>query len=166
VIALLASLALFAFAWLLHLAWWRFKAPRQPRPALIAVFAVAPLLALGLWLALFGLLPLVPSAWPAVIVSYAGAAFCYLIAYEGVEQTSPSLMIIRALAAAGDGGCSTEELAALFTDELLLRPRLELMRRDHLLVAVNGGHVLTSRGRRAALVASFLSRLFNIQKAA
>jgi hypothetical protein len=75
-------------------------------------------------------------------------------------------MIVRALAAAGDAGCSTEELATLFTEELLLRPRLELMRRDHLLVAVNGGRVLTSRGRRAALVASFVSRLFNVREVA
>lgn len=165
-IALLASLALFAFAWLLHLAWWRWKPPQHRRVALLVVFAAAPLLAAGLWLLLWRSLPLVPSELPAVVVSYAGAAVCYLVTYEGVEQTSPSLMIIRALAAARDRGCSTEELAAQFTEELLLRPRLELMRRDHLLIAANGGYVLTPRGRRAAQAALLVSRVFNIGEGA
>jgi hypothetical protein len=164
--ALLGSLALFALAWLLHLAWWRWKPPQHGWLALLVVFAAAPLLAAGLWLLLWRSLPLVVWELPAVIVSYAGAAACYAIAYTGVEQTSPSLMIIRALAAARDRGCSTEELAVLFTEELLLRPRLELMRRDHLLVAADGGHALTPRGRRAARLALFLSRLFNIREGA
>lgn len=165
-IALLASLALFAFAWLLHLAWWCWKPPQHRRSGLLVVFAAAPLLAAALWLLLWRSLPVVPSELPAVIVSYAGAAVCYLVTYMGVEQTSPSLMIIRALEAARDRGCSTEELAALFTEELLLRPRLELMRHDHLLIAANGGHVLTPRGRRAAQVALLLSRVFSIEEGA
>jgi hypothetical protein len=98
------------------------------------------------------------------MVFYLGAVGCYLITYSGVEQTSPSLVIVRAIETAGNDGCSREELAALITEERFVRPRLEALRRDGMVIAVDGGFVLTRGGKRAAQLASVLSRVFNIRE--
>src|ERR1700694_3417770 len=95
--ALLLSIALFGIAWLAHLAWWRIRLPKRHSVALLALFAAVPLGAAILAPALpAGLVP-APAEIPAMLGLYLGAAVCYLIVYMGVEQTSPTLVIIRAL---------------------------------------------------------------------
>ena len=95
---------------------------------------------------------------------YLGAIGCYLIAYTAVEETSPSLTIIRTLEAAGNTGCSLEELSSVITESNFVKPRLEALRRDGMVTGADGGFVLTRRGRQAAQTALLLSRIFNIQE--
>jgi hypothetical protein len=163
--ALLASLALFGIAWLLHLAWWRASLPRRHSAALLCLFAALALGAGLAWLALPSrLLP--PAAIPGALALYLGAAACYLIVYTGVEQTSPTLVIIRALEGAGRDGCSDADLAALITEDLFVRPRLEALALDGLLAPAGNGWSLTPRGRRAARIACAVARLFRIPESA
>lgn len=161
--ALILALGLFAAAWLAHLAWWRLSLPRHHTLALLIVFAATPFVAGGVWLAI-GRPALVPlGAIPGILALYAGATGCYLITYSGVEQTSPSLVIIRALKEAGSNGCSREELARLVTEDVFVKPRLEALRSDGLLAASGAGYALTSRGYRAARIAMAFTRAFNIR---
>ena len=166
VAALIVSLALIAVAWVLHVVWWRFRLPRHPIEALLLVFAVTPLVMAGIWIASGSPTLVSMSELPGIMAFYLGAAGCYLITYTGVEQTSPSLVIIRALEAAGEKGCSKEELSAVITGESFIRPRLAALKRAGMLISASGGFVLTSRGRRAAQFALIFSRVFNIGESA
>jgi hypothetical protein len=161
---LIASLALFGIAWLLHVAWWRISPPRRHLFALLCLFAAVPVCAGPAWLVVPPHLLLAPADIPGALALYLGAAACYLIVYTGVEQTSPTLVIVRALEHARQGGCSDADLAGLITEDLFVRPRLEAMALDGLLVPVADGWSLTSRGRRAARIASVLAKLFNIRE--
>lgn len=161
--ALLSALALLALAWLLHLAWWRIRVPRRQLMALLGVFIAVAAVA-GLACMAFGLPAFLARAETAAILAlYVGAASCYLIIYTGIEQTSPSLVIVRALESARVQGCSGEELASLITDDQFLRPRLEALALDGLLVAGPDGWALTEQGRRAARVASAIAQFFHIE---
>lgn len=162
--ALLSSLGLFAFAWLLHLLWWRCRLPRNHTAGLLVVFAAAPPIATLLWLACgsphwFGLQDL-----PGMALLYLGAVGCYLIAYTAIEETSPSLAIFSALQAAGSAGCTREQLSAVITDSNFIKPRLDALRRDGILEVVADGCILSPRGKKAAQLAMLVSRLFNIEK--
>lgn len=162
---LLASLGLFAVAWLVHLAWWRTKPPRRQSAALVSLFLAVPVFA-ALGAALLGGIGLSAAEIPAVIALYAGAALSYLIIYTGVEQTSPSLMIVRTLACAQDRGCAIEELAQVMTDEILVGPRLHALALDGIVAPSDDGWVLTRRGYRAARIARLITRVFNVEDVA
>jgi hypothetical protein len=161
--ALLSAFALFAFAWVLHLAWWRISLPRHQMGALLGVFALAPAIAIVLWLALGPASPVTPQDIPAIALFYTGGLGCYLIAYTGVEETSPSLAAMQALQDAGPAGCSPEDLSTVVTDDNFVKPRIDALKRDGMLVAVAGGYVLTPRGKKAARLSLLLSRIFNIR---
>jgi hypothetical protein len=156
VAALLIPLALFGVAWVVHAAWWRSRPPARHLHALAWLFAAVPLV-------LLPFLPVAAAEIPAVLALYAGVAASYLILYTGVEQISPTLIVVRALAQARERGCSEEELARLMTDDLLLRPRMRALASDGLLVASGTGWSLTPRGYRAARFAGNVAKLFGIR---
>ena len=158
--ALILALALFAAAFAAHLAWWRLRLPRRHTFALLGVFAATPAAAAALWLALGAPALLPAAALPAVLALYAGAAGCYLIAYSGVEQTSPSLVLVRALEEAGASGCSRAELDRLVTEDAFVKPRLEALRLDGIL---GPDGALTPRGLFAARLAAALAAIFGIR---
>jgi hypothetical protein len=157
VAALLISLALFGAAWLVHAVWWRSRPPARHLRALAWLFAIVPLVVLPF-------LPVLPLEIPAVLALYAGIAASYLILYTGIEQISPTLIVVRELARAQGSGCSEEELAQLMTDDLLLRPRMQALVTDGLLAPSGSGWALTARGYRAARVAEIVAKLFDIRE--
>lgn len=160
---LLFSLVLFAITWLAHAAWWRIALPRRHIAALLALFAAVPLA--GLLAA-----PLLPGTWipvtgevPALLALYFGAAGCYVIVYTAIEHSSPTLVIVRALDLAGPQGVGAEDLTGLITDDLFVRPRLEALVHDGIVVQGADGWRMTARGRRAARIAAAVVTLFRIR---
>ena len=162
-VALLASLALFSAAWLLHLAWWRASPPRRHITALLCLFCAVPPAAALAWLALPLQVVPAPGEIPATLSLYFGAAACYLILYTGVEQTSPTLVIVRVLERERQNGCTSADLANLITEDLFVRPRLDALVADGLLLRAPDGWSLTPRGCRAARVACALAAFFRIR---
>jgi hypothetical protein len=162
--ALIVSLALFGFAWLVHLVWWRIRLPTRQLPALAGVFGLVAFAAGVAWL--FVPASLAAADIPAVASLYAGAAACYLIVYTGVEQTSPTLEIVRTLARAGEAGCAESDLAGVITEDLFVRPRLDALALDGLVMRSDGGWSLTPRGYRTARATAKLASLFSIREAA
>lgn len=157
--ALLVSLGMFGAAWVAHAAWWRSRPPARHLRALAWLFALVPLLALP-----FLYYGISAAELPAVLALYAGAAASYLIVYIGVEQISPTLIVVRARARAQGNGCSEEDLARLMTDDLLVRPRMQALATDGMLAASGSGWALTPRGHRAARFAGLVSKVFDIRE--
>ena len=162
--ALLATVGAFALALLAHLGWWRWRVPLRPTRALLLVFAIAPVVGAGLWFACAGQILLPPLAIPAMLLLYVGLAGCYLIAYAGVAYISPSLVIIRALEAAGDAGCSRQELTATVSEDAFILPRLQALVSDGMLRRMDGGFVLTTPGRRIARIIAAWSAVFGVRE--
>jgi len=158
---LCASICLLA-AWVVHLIGWRLRRPRHHTAALLLIFLVVPAAAIGLVLAAGWSLRIPPTDLPGMALFYLGAVGCYLIVYAGVEETSPSLVVIRALERAGSAGCRREELAALVDDDSFVRPRIAALQRDGLVALEAAGGRLTPAGRRAARAAVALAAILNI----
>jgi hypothetical protein len=163
--SLLFAVGLFLFAFAAHVALWRIRIPRHQTGTLVLVFVAAPVPA---WAAVRllettgapGHPPL--SDLPSIALFYAGAACCYLITYAGVEEASPSLLIVRALEAAADKGSSRAELAAIITKERFVEPRIRALTEQGLTTITPAGSHLTARGIRVARLAGLLSRCFRI----
>jgi hypothetical protein len=164
VLALLTSLVIFAFAWAVHLLWWRSRPPRHHMSALSSVFIGTPVLVAVIWVAVGRPAIVSITDLPAVAIFYVGASACYMIAYTAVEETSPSLGIIQALQTAGSAGCSFQELCEVIAQGDFVKRRTDALRRDEMIIAADGGFLLTPRGRLAACAASLIARIFNIQK--
>jgi hypothetical protein len=164
---LLTALGLFLSAFAAHLALWRIRIPRRQTRALVLVFVAVPPLA---WAAARiagvtaapGFPP--PADLTGIGLFYAGAACCYLITYAGVEEASPSLLIIRALEAAADRGSSRAELAAVVTEERFVEPRIRALTEQKITTLTPGGSCLTRRGLWLAFLAGLLARAFRIHE--
>lgn len=158
-----SSLILFSAAWLIHLAWWRTRLPADPLKALALVFGLTPCLALVVcWV-------ISPNAirsshLPAILFFYIGATLCYFITYTGIEETSPSLTIIRALERYGETGCDQEALRQEFNRQQFVSRRLNLLVREGLIVPSGDGYVLSKRGLRVARLAAIVARIFGIHE--
>jgi hypothetical protein len=164
--ALIVSIGLFGLAWLAHLIWWRVNPPRHHTLSLLIVFIMLPIVGGFFWFALDAHFALSLSDIPAMLTLYSGAAACYMITYAGIEQTSPSLLIVRALDCAGSAGCARIELAALISEDVLVWPRIEALCLDGLLQPSDAGWVLTSQGRKLAHIGMSFARFFNIRESA
>ena len=159
----LSALALFALAWIIHLVWWRLSIPAHPGSALIVVFAGTPLAigALGWVVCEVASLDL-----SAIGLFYVGAVLCYFITYTGIEESSPSLTIARALERAGAKGCNREELLRAFERENFVGRRINVLARDGIVAPTARGHVLTPRGECVARMSAQLRAILNISESA
>jgi hypothetical protein len=162
--SLVFSLALFAAVPVLQLAWWRWRLPVRHTRALLTLAALVPAAAALLaWLGGFRF-GLVWADLPGIALFYAGAMACYLITYAGVEETSPSLVIVRTLERAGPAGCTPGELGGVITAERFITPRLQALARDGLIVNSGQAASLTPAGRRLARLTLRFARIFNLDE--
>lgn len=162
--AFLYALTLLVCALAVHVLWWRWRLPRHHTAALLLVFALPPVVAGAAWLFSAPPFGLTPADLPGLGLFYLGAAGCYLITYAGVEETSPSLVIIRVLERAGPPGCSREDLATEVTEARFVLPRIAALKRDRLVTPEAAGGTLTPAGRRVARLATVLARIFNVDE--
>lgn len=66
--------------------------------------------------------------------------------YSGIEVDSPSLVILLAIGEKNKSGIKKETLMAHFTDERLLRPRLNDLLIDQKIYLAHGRYHITARG--------------------
>jgi hypothetical protein len=158
------SFLTFVAAWTIHLAWWRISVPSRQVRTLVFIFVATPFLVF-IGSALIGF----PSGItifdiPGMILFYAGATMCYLITYAGIEETSPSLALMRALKKAGRHGCRLEDLEQVVTDDQFVKPRIQALIHGQLIVASDEGYILTDKGTRIAHLSLLISWIFNVKE--
>jgi hypothetical protein len=163
------GLGLFCVAFLAHLALWRIWLPRHHIAVLLRLHAAVG--AAGL--ALFALLPpgaaLLGAPPPRtlaellhVAVVYGSLALAWIVTYTALPADSPSLTMLMSIADAGPGGLPAADLEAALNDEILVRPRLADLVRDHMVVVAGGRYVLTGPGRRYASLFAGYRRLMRL----
>ena len=139
------SMALLALAFGLHLAIWRIRLPvRQTRALLTVFFGV---LAGGL-VAFAAAGAAGPAELLHVGLFFVSVTLAYTITYSALEADSPSLVMILAIADAGDDGLDQHSFDQAMTDEILVAPRVRDLLRDHLASLDGETYRITPKGRR------------------
>jgi hypothetical protein len=168
-LALLFAISLVLASFAVHVIVWRVRLPRRQTRALLLVFSLVPItviLAIVSGFAPGRFYSPVAAEIPAIALFYMGATCTYLITYYGIEDTSPSLTIIRAVQRSGTHGCSREELEVLLSESQPVESRLAALKSAGYLTPSGTGFLLAPRGMRAARAARFFAKLFNIHESA
>lgn len=161
-----ASLAtgVFATAFIMHLAWWRISLPRRQTAALLALFFAV----LSAWLVVSHFLPgrwfTAADGWQAIHVAifHTACTLAYVVAYSAIEHRSPSMTLLVAVADAGYGGCSRDELRGLLVGASPVEVRLDAMVHDGMINRHDDGYRLAAKGRAWATVLSNWRRLLGM----
>ncbi|MDX1425777.1 MAG: hypothetical protein R3322_21715 [Kiloniellales bacterium] len=155
------ALALFAGAFVLHLARWRLAPPRATTRAIVTTFAFGVLGGFVLVVALARVLPGLDAWLPAgsfglllALTLALALAAGYVMTYPAIEVDSPTLAMIEAIAERGERGLDRAELFARLNDRVLVAPRVRDLVSEGLAVEEDGRLHLSERGRR--LVAVFV----------
>lgn len=143
------SLTTVILGFLIHLALWRIRLPRYQTKTLLLIF-VLTLIAV---LASINFLNRPPLPLPSGLAEYCHIslfviifALCYIISYSAIEADSPTLVMIRAIAA--KDGLPEEELRKQASDDVLIIPRVMDLVRDGMVVQEENVYRLTSKGKR------------------
>ncbi len=150
---LLASAILFLVPFAVHVVWWRIRWPQATASIVIRLFvfgvpicAAILIAAESLDPAWRSLLPEGASHWAESILLALAVAAAYVMSYPPVEVDSPTLVIIRVIAAAGKAGLDKNELYRLLDDEALVVPRILDLLREGLASEAGGRYALTRKG--------------------
>jgi hypothetical protein len=160
----LLAFAVFATAFVVHLAWWRISLPRRQTAALLGLFFAV----LFAWLAVSHFMPgrrfTATDRWEAIHVAvfHTACTLAYVVAYSALEHRSPSMTLLVAVADAGDTGCSPEELRGLLTGASPVEVRLDAMVHDRMIARDGDGYRLAAKGRAWATVLSAWRRLLGM----
>ncbi|MGA9755831.1 MAG: hypothetical protein WBV23_11910 [Desulfobaccales bacterium] len=150
---LLYGLSLFFLAFGIHLIIWKVHLPHHQSKALLLIFMgtfflgviITPLLPQdGLWGCF------VARGFYEVVHAFLlvlSLTMAYIITYSALEADSPSLVIIRMIAEAMPGGLAKKDLENRLTDDILIRPRINDLLRDNLVIAQGEKLRLTPQGR-------------------
>jgi len=162
------NLVFFSF-FLLHLAAWKIKLPaRQTKTLLFILFGgLAAALAVFRF-SPFSLAGFAPPAGLAENLSLAlyvtSFILAYMITYSAVEADSPTLVMIKTIADAGEKGIEKSAFFAALNDDVLIEPRLKDLRTDRMAELKDGKYVLTQKGRLFAAIFTRYRALLGLGK--
>jgi len=143
-----------------HLLLWRIRLPRRQTRALLLIY----LTTLAATLALLAARASPPAELLQIALLVIASTFAYIINYSAVEADSPTLVIIRAIAAAGPSGLPPTALHAHMTDDVLVQPRLDDLIRDRMATLDAGRYTPTPKGRTFVGLLIFFRGLLRADK--
>jgi hypothetical protein len=159
---------IFSFSFILHLALWRVRLPLRQTRALLGIFFLTPAVSLpALWYAgrLAGsercCLPLLLPEYFHISLFCVSLTLAYVITYSAFEADSPSLLMVLAIAGAGQEGLEEGRFSELMTEEVLVKPRLRDLLRDGLAYVEGEKYRLTPKGRAFIRIFIFHRKLLN-----
>lgn len=123
----LTIIVLLSGLFVLHLVCWRVALPRRQRAVLLLLFlgggfVFAPPVA---WLVgILGFAPLSWVEWLNVALAVVAFALAYVVTYSALEADSPTLSLVRHIAAAGRGGLAEVELGEFMASRPFVGARL------------------------------------------
>jgi hypothetical protein len=158
---------LFMGAFAVHWLWWRMRIPRRQTATLLGIFFGLLVLGLCLVRTIPALEPSAPHGiWQLLHVMLFHTAFslAYVIAYSALEERSPSMTVLVAVADSEPDGLSAADLSSLLLRMSPLDSRLEAMIRDRMIEFDGASYRLTSKGSAWALVLGGWRRLLALPK--
>lgn len=158
---------LFAFAFAVHLVWWRIRTPRrQTATLLLWFFAAFPL---GIFLAkhFADSEDLVPkSGWHLLLTAqfYFGATLAYACINSALQHDSPALMVVTYISLAGPQGRTRDEVRSILRDDVLIEPRIREFAAGGIVELVDGRYRLTPRGLRFLRTMTLVRNVFRLPR--
>jgi len=125
-----ATTLLIGSLFMVHLVWWRLALPRRQRAALLVLFFVGSLTlapVAGVVLGKIGVEPLSWIQWLNVALAVVAFTLAYVVTYSALEADSPTLSLVRHIAAAGASGVREEELATFMASRPFVGARLSAL---------------------------------------
>ncbi len=150
-----SGLVLFVFCLSLHVFVWRLRRPSSTHRALFLIFLGLPLLMAVVSSVVFSFSSDGLRVLAGVMLLHLSLGAAYIMSYPAVEAISPSLAIAIMLKGAGASGLGREDLLGIFSDEVVLGPRLADLERAGMITSSDGSISITGRGR--ALVIPFIA---------
>jgi hypothetical protein len=126
----LATALLIGSLLIVHLVWWRVSLPRRQRASLLVLFFMGSLIlapVVGFVLGKVGLEPLSWIQWLNVALAVVAFTLAYVVTYSALEADSPTLSLVRHIAAAGASGVREEELASFMSSRPFVGARLSAL---------------------------------------
>ena len=85
--------------------------------------------------------------------------------YPALEIDSPSLLIVNYIRKHSESGVKAETIHSLFTNEVLLEPRIDGLLRDQYIIRENGVFKATRKGRWfASIFAFFRDKILHLNR--
>jgi hypothetical protein len=168
---LLYGVVVLSLAFIIHLLIWRIRPPKHQTAALVRIFFGTYLLSLPV---LYGLsragcstvvcVPRTVFDSARTSLFFASFALAYIITYSALEADSPSLAIVRIVSEAGPKGLNSDALSSTFSDEVLVKPRVQDLLRDGMVAMRGDRFFLTRRGRWFVRIFILYRSLLNAQR--
>lgn len=116
------TLCLLAITWVIHVALWRFRLPRNQTRALLFLFT----LVLGVWLIF--LAPRLGLVETLQVMTLSIPLFlCYVITYSAIEGDSPTLSLMKHLDERRHTGLHKDEVFLFFLARPFLQARIDAL---------------------------------------
>src|SRR4029079_6712507 len=161
---LLAGIGLLFLSFCAQLVLWRIFIPSRQVRALLVIFVLVPLIAVGL-LQITGMGDLLPALSAAEIVRlaifYVSCALTYIVLYSAIEEQRPTLAIISYVAARA--ACAGDDLVERFGKGPELSQRIELLARSEFVRQEGDRYRLAPAGHRFAKLFDAANRLFGLE---
>lgn len=150
---LFLGLFIFSLSFLFHLIIWKTHLPKKQVKALLQIFFITLILYLVV-LSLFSpflisLSLFTPGSFTEylhLILFFISLTLAYIVTYSAIEVDSPSLVIVMAIAKSGLYGLNKENLEALMTDDVLVKPRIKDLLNSKMIYLDANNYKLTKSG--------------------
>jgi hypothetical protein len=120
---LFTVVALLSIALLIHLVLWRLRLPKGQIRALLCIFGAV----LFAWFVAFatGSLPMIETL--QIALCYVSISLSYVITYSAIEGDSPTLSLMRLLAARQPAGMDSGEVAEFLAKRPFVKARISAL---------------------------------------
>jgi hypothetical protein len=125
---LLTTVYLLSITWVLHIALWRVRLPKNQTRALLVIFAVV----FGVWLLMFAPSLRLISVLRVMTLSIP-LFLCYVITYSAIEGDSPTLSLMKMLADEKQTGVPKDAVFRFFLSRPFIQSRLDTLVRSGLI---------------------------------
>lgn len=153
------TLAFFLTAFLIHLVIWKIKVPKKQTLSLIIIF-----FSILIFYSVILYSKINFFEYINILIFFISLIFAYLLTYTALEADSPSLLIIMEIVNAGSMGLPKEKFEKSMNDDLLVKPRIQDLVRDHFVSIENGKYKLTRSGKVFVSIFIAYRKLLNAPK--
>ena len=164
-------MTIFSVSLAIHLVLWRIYVPKTGVRALLKIFfgtlITAILLLYIASAASVSFRHIAPdniAEYIHICIFFTAMALSYIITYVAIEADSPSIVMIMKISGAGPEGLPKKELRRALTDDLLIKPRIEDLLNDKLILTDRDRYRLTSKGSRFVCPFIMYRKLLGLQK--
>jgi uncharacterized protein YacL len=153
-----------------HLILWRFYLPKRQARALFLIFIVILTLFLCVSVAnRFNALNsrLFTQSLPYVfhiMFFYFSFFVAYLVLYSAIEADSPTLLMLLEIDKCGSAGLTKDKLREILDDDLLIKPRLNDLLLEGLIVRRGNKIKLSGKGRLVGVIFTSYRKILNLPK--